>query len=136
MKDFAGRARALLLPALLPLALAACAPDAWNASDPYGDFLTQVRDKCWKTQLGRTDIPQLMPMPNQVDDYFMDLTSRFYYGKISEQSYLSALEGFYDARPDSTGVRCILAQMPARAPSLALPPSVPPVIIPPPPGQQ
>ena len=119
-----------LLAALLPLALAACAPDAWNASDPYGDFLTQVRNKCWDTRIGRTDIPQLMPLPSQVDDYFMDLTSRLYSGKITVQSYRSTLGAFYDAPPDASGIECILSLLPPRAPD----PLQPPEIIPPKPA--
>jgi hypothetical protein len=98
--------------ALLPLAFSACAPGAWKSDDPYQAFLTQIRDKCWNTQLGRKGIPQLMPGPYTIDDYFMDVTSRFYNGRISETGYVSALEGMYGAKPDSTGVTCILNQMP------------------------
>jgi len=115
--------RGLLVRALAPVALSlvlgACAPDAWKPDDPYQAFLTQVRQKCWDTQFGRKAMPQLMPDPYTVDDYFMDVTGRFYRGQISEQSYRSALEGMYGAKSDSTGIRCLLEQMPK---SLSAPP--------------
>jgi hypothetical protein len=107
----------ILLAALLPVSISACAPDAWNAGDPFNAFLGQVRDKCWNEPIGRKGIPQLMPTPNQVDDSFMDLLSQLYYGKISEQGFRSMLEGFLGARPDSPGANCIVQQLPARAPA-------------------
>ncbi len=115
-----------LLMALLPLLLTACAPDAWKPDSPFDAFLGQVRNTCWNKQVGRTSIDRLMPTPNQVDDYFMDVTSRLYHGRISEASYLSALGGLYDAQPDSPGVQCILGLLPERVPP---PPSaLPPVL--------
>jgi len=120
------RASRCFLTALLPLTLAACAPDAWKPDSPFDAFLGEVRNTCWNKQVGRTTIDVLMPTLYQVDDYFMDITSRLYHGRISEASYLSALAGFYDAQPDSPGVRCILGLLPGRAPT---PPStLPPVI--------
>lgn len=109
--------RTTLLAALFPVAIGACAPDAWNASDPFGTFLGQVRNNCWNEQIGRRSIPQLMPTPNNIDDSFMDLLSQLYFGKISVGGFRSMLEGFLDARPDSSGVNCILQQLPARAPA-------------------
>jgi hypothetical protein len=106
---------------LIPLALGACAPDAWNASDPFSDFLDQVRNKCWNEQIGRRGIPQLMPTPNQVEPSFMDMTSRLYFGKITEQEYRSSLEGFLGAKPDSPGINCIIQQLPPRAPAAPKP---------------
>ena len=106
-----------LLALLTSLAMSACAPDAWNASDPFNSFLAQVRNNCWNEPIGRKGIPQLMPTPNQVDDSFMDLLSQLYYGKISEQGFRSMLEGFLGARPDSPGANCIIQQRPARTPA-------------------
>lgn len=37
------------------------------------------------------------------DVYFMDVTSRFYYGKTSRADYLEALDATYMARADSPG---------------------------------
>jgi hypothetical protein len=108
--------RKLLLAALIPASIAACAPDAWNAKDPFGAYLDQVRNNCWNEMIGRRSIPDLMPTPNQVDDSFMDLLSQLYYGKISEGGFRSMLEGFLGAKPDSPGVSCLIQQLPARAP--------------------
>jgi hypothetical protein len=102
---------------LVPVALGACAPDAWNAKDPFGAYLDQVRNNCWNERVGRRSIPDLMPTPNNIDDSFMDLLSQLYYGKISLGGFRSMLEGFLDAQPDSPGVNCIIQQLPARAPA-------------------
>ena len=107
----AGRARRLI-GFVLPLALAACAPDAWHADSAYDAYLDRVRINCWNTSIGSVSIPELMPDAMTTDDYFMDVTSRFYYGKTSRADYVMALEGSYMARPDSPGIACVLAQMP------------------------
>jgi hypothetical protein len=117
-----GRQQRYLSIALLALTLAACAPDAWRPDSPYDAFLDQIRIKCWDTRLGSTTIPELMPDALTTDAYFMDVTSRFYNGQISRENYIGALEGSYAARPDSTGIQCILAQMPQKTPLSAPPP--------------
>lgn len=44
------------------------------------------------------------------DPNFMDLTSHFLNGLITKASYVSALAAGYDARPDSSAIRCILCK--------------------------
>jgi hypothetical protein len=117
-----GRQQRYLSIALLALTLAACAPDAWRPDSPYDAFLDQIRIKCWDTRLGSTTIPELMPDALTTDAYFMDVTSRFYNGQISQENYIGALEGSYAARPDSNGIQCILAQMPQQTLLSAPPP--------------
>lgn len=101
----------LLLTALL---LTGCATDAWRPERSFDVFLEQVRVKCWGLRLGAVSINRLMPNATTTDPYFLDITSRYYHGKISEQSYVTALQGSYAAPADSPGIRCILEQMPKR----------------------
>lgn len=117
-----GQWRRSLALALMSLTLAACAPDAWRPDSPYDAFLNQVRVKCWNTRIGSSTIPELMPDAVTTDPYFLDVTSRFYNGKISRESFIGALEGSYGARPDSTGIQCLLAQMSQPAPGSLPPP--------------
>ena len=57
-------ARTILLAALLPLALAACAPDAWRPESPYDAFIDQVQKKCFDQSIGLKAIgPDLLPFP-------------------------------------------------------------------------
>ena len=112
----------------LSLPIAACAPDAWRPDSPYEAFLNQVQNKCWNLDLGGREINSLL---NDSGDaatgaYFLDLTSRFFNGRISRENYVDTLSTNYNTFPDSPGVRCILQQMPpAASPS---PSNVPPVI--------
>lgn len=109
--------RWLLSLALVPLAITACAPDAWRSDSSYDAFLDQVRIKCSATIIGLVSISDLMPDATTTDAYFMDVTSRYYHRQISLASYLEALEGSYTARPDSTGIACLLRQMPGKTAS-------------------
>jgi len=120
--------RRTLLAAALSLPLAACSPDAWRPDSPYEAFLNQVRNKCWNLDLGGREINSLLNPPGNAGTgpYFLDLTSRFFNGAISQDNYVDALSASYNTPPDSPGIRCILQQMPApgSAPALAAPPTI------------
>ena len=112
----------------LALPLAACAPDAWRPDSPYEAFLNQVQNKCWNLDLGGQEINSLLSGggASSSGDYFIDLTSRMFNGQISVANYVDTLSAFYNTKPDSPGIRCILQQMPPAAPPP--PTTVPPVI--------
>jgi hypothetical protein len=107
----------------LSLGVAGCAPDAILPERPYDAFLDRVQINCGNLRLGPAFINTLL---RQQDPYFLDLTSRFFNGRVSEQNFVDALESFYNAPPGSPSIRCILQQMPA--PGSPPPLSVPPVI--------
>ena len=120
--------RRTLLAFALSLSLAACAPDAWRPDSPYEAFLNQVQNKCWNLDLGGRDINSLLNDSSNAatDAYFLDLTSRYFNGRISRENYVDTLSTNYNTSPDSPGIRCILQQMP---PAVSPPPlTVPPVI--------
>jgi len=96
---------------LTALALAGCATDAWRPERNFDAALEQIRVQCWGLRLGAVSINRLMPNSTTTDPYFLDVTSRYYHGKISEQNYVVALQGSYAAPADSPGIRCILEQM-------------------------
>ena len=112
----------------LAFPIAACAPDAWRPDSPYEAFLSQVQNKCWNLDLGGQEINGLLSGggASSSGDYFIDLTSRMFNGQISVTNYVDTLTAFYNTKPDSPGIRCILQQMP---PAASPPPlTVPPVI--------
>lgn len=99
------------------------APDAFRPDPGYEAFLDRIQKNCREVYVGPNSINGALLS----DPAFLDLTSRFFNRIISQQSYVDALSGGYDARSDSPGIRCILGQMP---PESSLPPStVPPVIV-------
>ena len=107
----------------LSVAVAGCAPDAVRPERPYDAFLDRVQNNCGNLRLGPAFITTLL---RQQDPYFLDLTSRFFNGLVSEQNFVEALESFYNAPPGSPSIRCIVQQMPA--PGSPPPLSAPPVI--------
>lgn len=113
--------RFALLAALLPFAISACAPDAWRPDSPYEAFLNQVQQQCWNLDIGGQEINGLLSGSGagSSGDYFIDLTSRMFNGQISVDNYVDTLTAFYNTKPDSPGIRCVLAQMPENPQRLA-----------------
>ena len=98
------------------------APDAFRPDPGYQAYLDRIQKNCRDTYVGPNSINGTLLS----DPAFLDLASRFFNGIISQQSFVDALSGGYNARSDSPGIRCILGQMP---PESSLPPStVPPII--------
>lgn len=98
------------------------APDAFRPDPAYQAFLDRVQKNCRDVYVGPNSINGTLLS----DPAFLDLTSRFFNGIISRQSYIDALSGGYAARSDSPGIGCILGQMPMES---SLPPSIAPPII-------
>lgn len=98
----------------LSFPLAACAPDAWRPDSPYEAFLDQVQNKCWNLDIGGREINSLLSSQSDAATgaVFLDLTSRYFNGRITRENYVEALAANYNARPDSPGIRCVLDQMP------------------------
>lgn len=53
-----------------------------------------MQNNCGNLRLGPAFITTLL---RQQDPYFLDLTSRFFNGLVSEQNFVEALESFYNA---------------------------------------
>ena len=116
VSDRSASLRRVVLLAVLPLALAGCAPDAWRPDRPFDDFLGQIDARCGQMRLGAQRITDLIANETGDDGYFIDLSSRFFHAKISQASYVSALEGGYMARSGSPAIACILEPLPGDAP--------------------
>jgi hypothetical protein len=95
---------------LLPLALVACASDAWKPNPKDSAFLNQVQRVCGTTRIGALEVRQLLdPGPTQ-SALFVDLTSRFDLGQISAEDYALGVSSALNAERSSPGIRCIVAQ--------------------------
>ena len=117
------RRRLIAISVAVSLGVAGCAPDAILPERPYDAFLDRVQNHCGNLRLGPAFIDTLL---RQQDAYFLDLTSRYFNGKVSRQNFVDALESFYNAPADSPSIRCILQQMPAPGapPPLSAPPAI------------
>ena len=97
--------------ALLPVALAGCAPDAWKPNPNFNAFLNQVERECGTSRIGELTVSQLMnPGSAQYSAYFVDLTSRFDLGRISVEEYVLGISSTFNTVRDSAGIRCIVNQ--------------------------
>jgi hypothetical protein len=101
----------LLLPGLW-----SCAPDAVTSRQAtgYNAFLDQIARECKPLQVGRYQMSEMIQRNAMVDDYvyFIDQTSRLYYGTISEAAYRSSINGFFEGGSTGVAIDCILSKLP------------------------
>ena len=106
-----------LLPVALggALALTGCGTDA-AVSDRLVEnqgaeaFLDQVQNKCGTLYLGNNQIRDLLD--GSVDDtYFIDETSKLYFGKVDKQGYSGDINAFYPADRNKKALDCIFQQL-------------------------
>lgn len=105
--------RAALLAAFCATAaLAACAPDAWKPAPGYDGFLNRVQNACYYQRIGLVNVGDMLTNPgNSQSGYFIDETSRLYFGKISRENWTSAVTAFIQGRASDPGVQCVLDQL-------------------------
>lgn len=105
------RAHGLAAVALLPVVLAACAPDAWKPNPNFSAFLNKVERSCGTTRIGELTVSQLMDIGSSLySAYFVDMTSRLELGRISEEDYILGISSTFTTVRNSAGIRCVLAQ--------------------------
>lgn len=105
------RWRTRVAAALLPMVIVGCAQDAWKPNPNMSAFLNKVEQNCGTARIGELTISQLMsPASSQSSAYFVDLTSRFDTGRISEEEYVLGVSSTFNTVRDSAGIRCVLAQ--------------------------
>ena len=104
---------ALRTAALLAAApLAACAPDAIKPSPGYNAFLNQVQNACYYQRIGVANVGDILTNPgNMQATYFIDMTSRLYFGKITRQNWIDGVTSFIQGRASDPGVQCVLDQL-------------------------
>jgi hypothetical protein len=73
-------------------------------------FLTQVGKQCGDRNVGTATIAWLLQ--NQDDVYFVDLTSKLYFGDVSKGKYADDLSAFYPVGDTSRAVECVVQQLP------------------------
>jgi len=93
------------------LLLAACAPDAYIPSKPYDAFLARLAEACRDQTIGVSTVDQLVRRSQStVGNYFMDQTSRLYFGTITTQDWTAGVTGALRGWPQDPGIGCVLRE--------------------------
>jgi hypothetical protein len=104
-----------------------CAPDAVRnyQATGFNGWLGQLPTTCQPLQIGSRDVGlwiQMNDMGNNDYNYFIDMTSRLYYNRISPASYRDAVTGQFGAGTSNDRVfACILRTLPAQRPDAPAP---------------
>ena len=106
---------ALVLAVLLS-ALWGCAPDSVTNRQATGfnAFLDKIALECNPLQIGSYQMTQMIQR-NAIDDnyiYFLDQTSRVYYGTITQAAYRSSIDAFFLGGSTNRAIDCILSRLP------------------------
>ena len=89
----------------------------------YNAFLAQIASKCNPLMLGEHDVSTEIRYNRGINgdqyDYFVDVTSRLYYGQSSAASYRGAIQSFFGEDPRTNrGIDCIIANLPSTPPPM------------------
>jgi hypothetical protein len=101
------------------IAVAGCAPDALTNRDATGfnAYLQTVATSCRPLMIGSNDVGEWLRYPNSSDPnylYFLDMTSRLYYGTVQRDAYRDGITGFLGpGTSNATSFACIFRNLPA-----------------------
>jgi hypothetical protein len=105
------RSRALLISGCCAGLLAACAPDAIIPSKPYDAFLDHIAKACRGKAIGAWTVDQLVRRSQGFKGgYFMDQTSRLYFGRINTRDWAAGVSAFLNGWPSDPGVECVITE--------------------------
>ena len=90
------------------------APDALVENPGANAFLTQVGKQCGDLNMGTGTIAWVLE--SQDDPYFVDETTKLYFGDVSRAQYEDDLSSFYPVGEGSRAVACIYEQLPKQMP--------------------
>ncbi|WP_242467378.1 hypothetical protein [Thiocapsa imhoffii] len=103
------------------LALSGCggdliAPDSLFETPGAEAFYNQIADVCGHLSVGNQPLNYLI---NVSDDnvYFLDETSKLYFGRIDRSTYATDLNGFYPTGTNTAALNCIFEQLDQSPPS-------------------
>lgn len=115
-----GRAAMLLASATFAVG---CAPDSIRSAQATGfnGYIKQLPTSCKRLQIGNQDLTEqimMNDMGNNDYNYFLDVTSKLYYNRMSPASYRQALVGFFGAGSyNDASFDCIFRTLPPDRPN-------------------
>jgi len=86
------------------------APDALVENPGAAAFLTQVGKACGNLNLGTATIAYRLQ--SQDDVYFVDETTKLWFGDLSKAQYAQDIGSFYPVGDTSKAVDCVFQQLP------------------------
>ena len=116
-------AAGLALAALAVVAGGGCAPDAIrsNQATGFNGYLKQLAVACEPLIIGSENIGDDIRMNNNGADnyaYFLDVTSKLYYNRLTPAGYRQAVVGFLGAGAQSDrSIDCIVRTLPPDRPN-------------------
>jgi len=98
--------------------VSACAPDAIrnNNATGFNGYLNSLQTKCPNLRIGTSDVGQWIQYGGGDNDYnyWLDMTSRLYYNRISQAEYRSAVGAQLGASTgNDVAFNCMFAALPA-----------------------
>lgn len=101
---------------------AACAPDAVQnyAATGFNGYLRTLQNSCGNLLIGSSNVGQWLRDNGSADPnytYWIDMTSRLYYNRISAAEYQSSITGFMGSgSSNAQSFDCILRNLPLQRP--------------------
>lgn len=86
------------------------APDSVVEGAGAEAFLDRIDKQCGQLHLGVRTINYVLNFSDE-DAYFIDITSKLYYGKISRSAYADDINGNYVTGGNQPAIDCILSQL-------------------------
>lgn len=99
------------------LGMAGCAgdlvaPDSVVEKPGVEAFYNQIANACGHHSLGNQPLNYLINISDGDDnDYFLDETSKLYYGRIDRDTYTTDMNGFFPTDANTPALSCIFAQL-------------------------
>lgn len=89
------------------------APDPWGEDPGAEAFLDRVAKQCAREKVGASTLPELINdfQNSSQSDYFIDLTTKLYFGKVSKAEYASDVNAFFPGGDNQKGLDCIFARL-------------------------
>jgi hypothetical protein len=110
-----GRLRSRLLGGMLVFSgitlVSGCAPEAWTnvKATGFNEFLNNVQAACYYDPISSTTVGNLLePSGNMNASYFLDVTSRLYYGKLTPGQWTDMVTSQLQANATDRGIKCFL----------------------------
>jgi hypothetical protein len=101
----------------------ACAPDSVRSVQATGfnAYFKQLATACQPLLIGSADVGQWIQfndMGNNDYNYFLDVTSKLYYNRLTPAGYRQAVEGFFGSgTPNNRSFDCIFRTLPPDRPN-------------------
>jgi hypothetical protein len=104
--------------------LAGCAPDEVRDTNltTFNAYIRKIGTACGPLRIGTKEIGEMIRLSDAGNDtdyaYFLDVTSKLYYNRISPAAYRESVAGaFGPGAGNDAGLDCILNNLPAQRPN-------------------